>query len=71
MASLDKAAKSLAERGQRLQTQSRVEMLATARLSNILGLSVSAGAVGLLLIWGLYLIRSLFGPLRRSVDAMH
>jgi methyl-accepting chemotaxis protein len=71
MASLDKAAKSLAERGLRLQEQSRGEMQGTAQLSNILGLSVSAGAVGLLLVWGLYLIRSTFGPLRRSLDALH
>ncbi|MBI4798861.1 MAG: hypothetical protein HY794_09045, partial [Desulfarculus sp.] len=71
MASLDKAAKALAARGQRLQEESRGEMQDTARLSNILGLSVSAGAVGLLLVWGLYLIRSTFGPLRRSVDALH
>ncbi len=71
MAALDKAAKSLATRGQRLQEESRGDMQSTARLSNILGLSVSAGAVGLLLVWGLYLIRSTFGPLRRSVDALH
>ena len=71
MATLDKAAKALASRGQRLQEESRGEMQDTARLSNILGLSISAGAVGILLVWGLYLIRSTFGPLRRSVSALH
>ena len=69
--SLDQTDALLQKQGARLQELSSQEMGATSRVSAILSLSVSAGAAGLLLLWGLYLIRSTFGPLRRAVDALH
>jgi methyl-accepting chemotaxis protein len=70
MRTLDKAAGVLADMGRGLQDDSRREMESISRLSGILVLVVTAAAVGLLLVWGAFLIRSTFGPLRRAVNAL-
>ncbi len=71
MASLDQTAASLHKQGDKLSNDARAQIEYWTRISDIMGLSVGAAAAGLLLLWGLYLIRSTFGPLRRAVDALH
>ncbi len=70
MASLDQAALALASRSQALQQDTRQQVEGISRLSNWLTLAVALAAVALLLVWGAFLIRSTFGPLRQAVSAM-
>jgi methyl-accepting chemotaxis protein len=70
LAQLGKASQSLAERGKAVEVHARKAMESSAWLANILGLAVAAVATALLLAWGLYLVRSTFGPLRRAVGAL-
>ncbi len=70
IARLDKVSGVLATGGKSVQEYSRLAMESSARLANILGLAVTVLASVLLLGWGLYLVRSTFGPLRRAVGAL-
>ncbi len=71
LGSLDKTAKTLAEQGASVKSFSKQAIESTESLSNILALTVSLGAAALLILWGLYLVRSTFGPLRRAVEALN
>ncbi len=70
MATLDKAAQALADMGKALQDESRSELESISSVSNLLALIVTVAGVALLLVWGAFLIRSTFGPLRRAVGAL-
>jgi methyl-accepting chemotaxis protein len=70
LARLDQASLVLVEHGRKAKAHSRESLESDERSALILGASVSLLATAFLLVWGLYLVRSTFGPLRRAVGAL-
>ncbi len=70
MNALDKSAKSLCADASRLKEAMQAEVGNTGHLSTLVGLSVAAAAAAMILIWGFYIIRSTFRPLRQVVGSL-
>ena len=70
LASLDQAAKNLMIRARSLKEMVDEQVASIARVSNFLNLGVTLASAVLILVFGIYLLRSTFRPLRQAVDSL-
>ena len=70
MARLDQTANDLMQRASTLKDTVSRQVASIARVSNILNLGVTLASAVLILVFGIYLLRSTFRPLRQAVDSL-